>query len=61
MRGAGALESVTSTEKEVLPALVGVPLIAPPEERLNPPGSEVPFARLKVYGGTPPVAVNVAE
>ena len=35
-------------------------MIAPPEERVNPPGREVPFARLKAYGGTPPVAVNVA-
>ena len=55
------LESVTSTEKDVLPALVGVPLIAPPEERANPAGSAVPFARLKVYGRTPPAAVKVAE
>jgi hypothetical protein len=59
--GVGVLESTTWTEKAVLPALVGVPLIAPAEDRVNPVGKEVPFARLKVYGVTPPAAVNVAE
>jgi hypothetical protein len=44
---AGVLESVTSTEKIVAPDLVGVPVIAPAEERVSPAGSEVPPARLK--------------
>jgi len=58
---AGLLESVTSTEKIVLPDLVGVPVIAPAEESVSPAGNEVPPARLKAWGGTPPDAVNVAE
>jgi hypothetical protein len=59
--GVGVLESTTWTEKLVLPAVAGVPLITPAEERVNPAGNEVPFARLKVYGVTPPEAANVAE
>jgi len=59
--GVGVLESTTWIEKLVLPALVGVPLMTPAEERVNPAGNEVLFARLKVYGVTPPVAVKVAE
>jgi hypothetical protein len=59
--GVGVVESTTWTEKAVLPALVGVPLIAPAGDRVNPVGREVPLARLKVYGVTPPAAVNVAE
>jgi hypothetical protein len=59
--GVGVLESTTWIEKLVLPALVGVPLMTPAEERVNPAGNDVLFARLKVYGVTPPVAVNVAE
>ena len=46
--GVGVLESMTSTEKVVLPTLVGVPLMAPAEERVNPAGKEVPFPRLNV-------------
>jgi hypothetical protein len=41
--------------------LVGVPLIVPEEESVKPAGREVPFARLKAYGATPPVAVKAAE
>jgi hypothetical protein len=59
--GVGVVESTTWTVKGELPALVGVPLITPAEERVNPVGREVPFARVKVYGVTPPAAVNVAE
>jgi hypothetical protein len=59
--GVGVLESTTWTEKAVLPALVGVPLIAPAEESVNPVGRELPLPRLKVYGVTPPAAANVAE
>jgi hypothetical protein len=47
-RGVGVLESTTWTEKGALPALVGVPLIVPAEERVKPAGREVPFARAKV-------------
>jgi hypothetical protein len=59
--GVGVLESTTWTDKAALPALVGVPLIAPAAERVNPVGKEVPFTKLKVYGVTPPAAVRVAE
>ena len=58
---AGVLASVTCTEKLVLPVFVGVPLIAPEEARESPAGRELPLTRLKLYGGTPPVAVTVAE
>jgi hypothetical protein len=44
----GVVESITSTVKLVLPAAVGVPLIAPAEERVNPAGKELPLARLNV-------------
>jgi hypothetical protein len=44
---AGVLESVTSTEKIVLPDLAGVPVIAPAEESASPMGNEVPPVRLK--------------
>ena len=60
-RGVGVLESTTWMEKDVLPALVGVPLMVPAEERVNPAGREVLLAREKVYGVTPPAAAKVAE
>ena len=60
-RGVGVLECTTWTEKDVLPALVGVPLMVPAEERVNPAGKDAPLAREKVYGVTPPAAANVAE
>ncbi len=59
--GVGVLESTTWTENAVVPALVGVPLMRHAEERVNPAGNPVPFARAKVYGVIPPAAVNVAE
>jgi hypothetical protein len=59
--GVGALESVTFTVKVVVPAVVGVPLMVPAEERANPAGREVPFPRRKVKGATPTPAINVAE
>ena len=46
-RGVGVVESFTSTEKAVAPALVGVPVIAPAVESVSPAGKVVPFARLK--------------
>ena len=57
--GVGVVESVTVTENGVLPAVVGVPLIAPAAESVNPAGRAVPLARIKVYGATPPVAARV--
>jgi hypothetical protein len=61
VRGEGLVESSTSTEKFVFPAAVGVPEMAPAEERDKPAGREVLFARANVYGATPPVAVRVVE
>lgn len=37
-----------------------MPLIVPPEERVNPVGKE-PEERLQLYGAVPPVACKVAE
>jgi len=37
-------ESVTLTEKVVVPAAVGLPVITPPVERLRPAGSAEPEA-----------------
>jgi hypothetical protein len=45
--GVGVVESVTSTVKVVLPAVVGVPLRLPADERVNPAGREVPLLRVK--------------
>jgi hypothetical protein len=55
---AGAWLSVTRTVKLEVPAVVGVPLITPPEESDNPAGSE-PLASDQLYGVTPPLAANV--
>jgi hypothetical protein len=52
--------SVTRTVKLTGPAVVGVPLITPPEDRLSQ-GKGVPAARDQVYGVVPPVATNVCE
>jgi hypothetical protein len=46
--GVGVLESVTFTVKDVLPAVVGVPVMLPAEERVNPAGREVPLPKVKV-------------
>jgi hypothetical protein len=46
-RGAGVVESVTSTVKVVVPAVVGVPLMLPAEESVSPVGREAPLARVK--------------
>ncbi len=46
--------------REEAPLAVGVPLMAPLVEKVNPAG-KVPDARLQVYGEVPPVAVKVAE
>ena len=53
-------ESPARAVKSKLPAVVGLPLIAPAEERVRPVG-KAPAARLQVKGGVPPVADNVPE
>ena len=56
----GVVESVTCTVKPNVPAVVGVPEIAPVlAAKLNPVGSE-PALMLQLYGDVPPVAANVA-
>jgi hypothetical protein len=40
VRGVGVVESVTCTVKVELPGLLGVPVMAPLDERLRPAGSE---------------------
>ena len=52
--------SVTCTVKLNVPACVGVPLQAPPAEKLSPPGFD-PAVRAHVYGDIPPVATTLAE
>ena len=42
------------------PAVVGVPVITPLEERVRPAG-RAPLATVHVYGGFPPLAASVAE
>jgi hypothetical protein len=51
-------ESVTPTEKVMLPAVVGVPVIAPFAASDRPAGSE-PLLTVNVYGAVPPLAVTV--
>ena len=44
------------------PALVGVPLMAPAEERVSPAGREVPLARVKVCGvASPPLPRSLSS
>ena len=50
--------SVTRIVKLNVPSAEGVPVITPPDERLNPPGKD-PEANDHVYGDVPPFAVNV--
>ena len=54
------LASLTVTEKEELPAVLGTPVMAPLEARDRPPGRDPP-ARVQVYGAVPPVAWRVWE
>ena len=51
-------ESTTFAVKVKLPAVVGVPVIAPVEASNVRPGGKEPEVIEKVYGGTPPVAVR---
>ena len=57
--------SVTSTAKEYEPTVVGVPVMAPVEFRLNPGGSaEEPkgdCVKEKTNGGAPPLALICCE
>jgi hypothetical protein len=56
----GVVESVTFTVKVEEPAVVGVPEIVPPVERVKPAG-KVPELILQEYGVVPPVAASVVE
>jgi hypothetical protein len=50
--------SVTVTPNVAAPAVVAVPLIAPPEESERPAGRE-PDATAHEYGAIPPLALSV--
>ena len=52
-------ESFAVTLKKLVPAVVGVPLIAPELDSVSPAGS-APEAMLHTYGDVPPWAVSVA-
>ena len=52
--------SVTRAVNVDVPAVVGVPAIAPFDARLSPAGGE-PADTLHVYGGVPPAAPTLAE
>ena len=52
--------SVTFTVKLLVPAVPGVPDMAPEAARVNPAGS-APLATDQVYGPSPPVAVSIWE
>ena len=54
------VESFAVTVKLYVPAVVGVPLIPPPEASVSPTGSN-PVVRDQVYGGWPPEADSEAE
>jgi len=54
-------ESVTCTTKLLVPACVGVPVIAPVVAASDSPGGRVPEEMLQEYGPIPPVADKVAE
>ena len=56
----GVVKSVTCTVKLELPVLLGVPAMAPLDERLRPDGNE-PAVIVHRYGGVPPEAESVAE
>jgi hypothetical protein len=56
---AGVLESVAVTEKLEVPAVVGVPVIAPFAASVRPVGS-APVVTAQVIGVAPPVDCRVA-
>jgi hypothetical protein len=53
--------SVTRTVKFDVPAVVGVPVIAPDDGFKDKPAGNVPTVTAQVYGVVPPVATTVAE
>jgi hypothetical protein len=53
--------SVTRSVMFDVPAVVGVPLIAPDDEFNDNPAGKVPAARSQVYGVVPPVAAKLVE
>lgn len=57
---AGDEESDTCTVKLDVPAVVGVPVIAPLVAFKLKPAGKVPVVIFQLYGAIPPVAVNVA-
>jgi hypothetical protein len=52
------LASVAVTVNALVAAVVGVPVTAPPLDKLNPAGN-VPLVTAYVYGPVPPVAATV--
>jgi hypothetical protein len=58
--GVGVLESVAVRVKSQVPAVVGVPVIAPVDELSDKPGGSVPTGTLQVMGGVPPETCRVA-
>ena len=53
------VESTTWEVKLYVPAVVGVPVIAPVElDSASSPGGSEPLMMENVYGATPPVAVS---
>ena len=53
--------SVARTVMFDVPAVVGVPVIAPDDAFNDNPAGKVPVARSHVYGVVPPAAARVAE
>jgi hypothetical protein len=58
---AGLALSLTLTLKVYAPAVIGIPVNAPPLDRLIPAGKVEPLAKLHAYGWVPPLAVNVVS
>jgi len=55
------VESLTVALKVKLPAVVGIPVMAPVEGFSFSPAGSAPLLMLKVYGVSPPVAVSAEE
>jgi hypothetical protein len=52
---------VTCTVNELVPAVVGVPVIAPVVAWSDSPAGSAPPITDQAYGGTPPVAATADE
>src|SRR6201992_1967195 len=52
---AGVLASIAVTLTDVVPAVVGVPLMLQSFARVKPAGMVLPPARAQVYGAVPPL------